>query len=263
MRNVFRQTAVVACLVAVCSFARAQEQPGASNPWAAVTRVNVHPGQVGEFEDYLKKIQAARTKIGLPHEAIVYQVALGGSPFTYHSLTPFTTWEQMDAFPSVPATLTKAYGEVEGTRILKAGRSAIADVTIEIYRFRLDLSTNAKPGAAPSPFVSLTVTEHHGEMLGTYLRLLGKIKKAEEQDANAPPVLRYVIVNGEAPITVAARPSATLAERAKWPNQTQVLRKVYGEGEQQDMGDTITKSIAKRSSVVLAYRPDLSKVSKP
>lgn len=261
MRNVFRQTAVVACLVAVCSFARAQDQ-GASNPWLNVTRVNVHPGQVGDFEDYLKKIQAARTKIGLPHEAIVYQTVMGGSPFTYHSVTPFTSWEQMDAFPSVLATLTKALGEIEAAKLLKVGRSAIADVTIEIYRFRLDLSTNAKP-APPSPFVSLTITEHHGETLGTYLRLLGKIKKAEEQEANHPPVLRYVLVNGEGPITVAARPSSTLAERGNWPNQTQVLRKVYGEGEQQDMGDTITKTIAKRSSVILAFRPDLSKVAKP
>lgn len=262
MRNVFRQTAVVACLAAVCSFARAQEQPAASNPWAHVTRVNVHPGQVGDFEDYVKKIQAARTKIGLPHEALVYQVAMGGSPFTYHSITPFTSWEQMDAFPSVPATLAKAYGDVEAAKMLKVGRSAIADVTIEVYTFRLDLSTHAKPGAPPSPFVSLTITEHHGATLASYLRLVGKIKKAEEQDANAPPVLRYVIVNGDAPITVAARPSATLAERAKWPNQTQVLRKAYGEGEQQEMNDLITKSIAKRSSVVLAFRPDLSKVNK-
>ena len=263
MRNVFRQTAVLACLVSVCSFARAQEQPGASNPWAHVTRVTVHPGQVAEFEDYVKKIQAGRTKLGLPHQSIAYQTVLGGSPFIYHFVTPFMGWEEIDALPSVPAIVTKAYGEVEGAKISKAGRSAVAEVIIEVYRLRLDLSTNAKPGAPPSPFVSLTITEHHGATLASYLRLLGKIKKAEEQDANAPPVFRYVIVNGEAPITVAARSSATLAERAKWPNQTQILRNVYGEGEQQEMNDLIAKSIAKRTSPVLAYRPDLSKVSKP
>lgn len=263
MQNVFRQTAFVVCLAALGSVARAQEQPVASNPWVHLTQVTVNPGSVMEFEDYVKKIQAGRVKLGLPHESVAYQTVLGGSPFVYDFLTLFGGWGEIDSLPSVPAIVIKAYGEVEGAKILKAGRGAIADVRIEVYRLRLDLSTNPKPGAPPSPFATLTITEHHGETLGSYLRLLGKIKKAEEQDANAPTVLRYVLANGDGAVTVAARPSSTLAERDKWPNQGQILRKVYGEGEQQDMNDTISKSIAKRSSIVVAYRPDLSRLNKP
>lgn len=263
MRNVFRQTAVVVSFAAVCSLARAQEQPAAANPWVHLTHVTVNPGSVMEFEDYVKKIQAGRVKLGLPHESIAYQTLLGGSPFVYHFLTPFAGWGEIDAMPSVPGIATKAYGEVEGGRILKAGRSAIADVRIEVHRLRLDLSTHAKPAAPPSPFATLTISEHNGATLGGYLRLLAKVKKAEEQDANAPTVLRYVLTNGDGAVTVAARLSKTLAERAKWPNQGDVLRKAYGEGEQQDMNDTIAKSVTKRSTVVVAYRPDLSRVNTP
>ena len=260
MKNLFRKMAIVACVVSVGSVSRAQEPSAPPNPWSHVTRVNVHPGQVGDFEDYVKKIQAARTKLGLPHDAMIYQVAMGGSPFTYYSITPFMTWEEMDAFPSVAATVTKAYGEVEGARILKAGRSTIADATIEVYRLRLDLSSNPKAGAPPSPFVALTISELNREGAAAYQRILGKIKKAEEQDANGPTVLRYVMSLGDGMVTVAARPASTLAERAKAPNQGDVLDKFYGVDENRDMNDAITKAVVKRSTPILAYRPDLSRV---
>jgi hypothetical protein len=262
MRKFFRLSTILACVLAVSSIARGQGQPTPSNPWIHVTRVDVQPGAVAEFEDYIKKIQAGRAKLGLPNPVTTYQTVMGGNTYHYEFVLPFVTWNEMDANPSIASIVTKAYGEVEGAKILKAGRSTIQAVTVEVYRVRLDLSTNVKAGAPPDPFVTLTVTEHHGETLPDYIRLLGKIKKAEEQDPSNPTVLRYVLNLGEGSVTVAARGSKTLAERTTFPNQAQILTKVYGEADARDMNELITKTIAKRSTVVLAYRPDLSSPGK-
>ena len=262
MRNVFRHAALFVALAAMGSAALAQEPAAIANPWAQVSKVTVHPGAFAEFEDYIKKLNSGRTKLGLPQQVFTWQLALGGSPFEYHIVAPFDRWEEMDAAPTVPAIATKAYGEVDGAKLLKVGRSAIAAIETEVFRLRLDLSTNAKLGPPPK-LVSVTRTEHNRDTAASYLRLLAKIKKAEEQDSNAPPVFRYVLAFGDGLVTLAVRPSETHAERGKWPNQTQVLRKAYGEAEQLEMSEAFTKSIAKRSTVVFAYRPDLSKVSAP
>lgn len=263
MQTGIRRTTVLVCMLAVCSVGSLQGQAPSDNPWAQVTRVTVHPGAAAEFEDYVKKIQAGRVKLGLPNAVIAYQVALGGNPYEYNFIMPFAKWEEVDANPSIPAILMKAYGEVEGAKILKAGRSATQEVNVEVYRVRLDLSTNVKAGTPPaSKFVTLTVTEHHAETIGGYMRLLGKIKKAEEQNTSAQTVIRYVLNTGEGAVTVAARSSDTLAERGAGPGQGDVLQKFYGAAEAADMNELINKTIVRRSTVVLAHRSDLSSPGK-
>ncbi|MGQ0735892.1 MAG: hypothetical protein ACT4QD_19835 [Acidobacteriota bacterium] len=262
MREHIRRSAFVVCLLAMVVPLWGQAPP-ASNPWVQVTTVTVIPGASMEFEDYAKKIQAARTKLALPNAINVYQTMLGGNTMTYAFLVAFTDWAALDATPTIPALLAKAFGDAEGAKILKAGRSAISQVMNEVYQLRLDLSTKAKLEMPPAPFATLTVTEHHREAFGTYLRILGKIKGAEEQDPAAPTVLRYVLANGEGVRTIAARPSRTLAERGAWPNQGAVMVKAFGQGEWTDMSETIERSIASRSSVVVAHRPDLSTPANP
>ena len=65
----------------------------------------------------------------------------------YHFVMPFTKWEELDANPSIPAILSKAYGEIEGSKILKAGRSALAEVVVEVYQTRRGGSHIARPSA--------------------------------------------------------------------------------------------------------------------
>jgi hypothetical protein len=228
-----------------------------------VAKVRVNPAAVAEYEDFIKKVNAGRVKLGRPEQVYAWQVALGGSPFEYHFVLPFNGWDEIDALPGPAEIVTKAYGEAEAAKLLKIWRGAIAEVTLEAHRLRLDLSTNAKLGGPTPKFVSITRTEHDRDTAGAYLRLLAKVKKAEEQDANAFPVFRYVQTygSGEGLVTFAVRPFDKHVERAKWPNQAQVLRKAYGEAEQLEMSEAFTKSIVKRSVVVFAYRPDLSRVS--
>jgi hypothetical protein len=98
--------------------------------------------------------------------------------------------------------------------------------------------------------------------MAAYMRLLGKIRKAEEQDPNTPTVLRYQLALGEGAVTIASRGSKTLAERMTFPNQTTMLTKAYGDAEAAEMSDLIIKTIKKRTTVVLAYRADLSTPAK-
>lgn len=260
MKNILRTITAAAFMCSFIPVTRAQA-PTAANPLAQVTKVMVHPSGVTDFEDFVKKIQAGRTKNGMTGPMYVFQTMLGGSPYEYHVLTPANDWAAVDAMPSVTATLMKAYGDVEGARILKAGRSAIDTVSMEVYTLRLDLSTNVKAGAEPMPLTRLTITELNPAAVAGYSRILAKIKKAEEMDPSAPTVLRYALNLGVGAVAVAARPVASLAGGG--PDQGEMMRKAFGNEEWRLMSEEIARGIVKRSSVVLAYRPDLSSTARP
>ena len=108
--------------LSVSQVAAAQGQPA---QFVQVTAVSVKLGMQGEFEDYVKKIVAGLTKINSLQRISANQVTLGGSPTTYFFSTPFEKWADEDLFDSIPQTLIKAYGEVEGPRILKTGRASV------------------------------------------------------------------------------------------------------------------------------------------
>jgi hypothetical protein len=99
----------LACVLAMFAPIAAQSPPPAN--YVAVTTIKVRPAAVADFEEYLKKLNAAGLKIGLKVRADTYQTVQGGSPFQYDVVQGFATLEELGAVPSVPAMLTKAHGE--------------------------------------------------------------------------------------------------------------------------------------------------------
>ncbi len=69
----------VACVLALFAPIVAQTPPPAT--YVSVATIKVKPAAVADFEDYLKKVQAAGLKIGLKVRSDTYQVVQGGSPF--------------------------------------------------------------------------------------------------------------------------------------------------------------------------------------
>ena len=231
------------------------------NPWIQVATVSVRPGSVSEYEDALKKLRAGAAKVAASQQVRAYQMAFGGSTYTYFHVTPFDSWRDADAHLTTPEILTKAYGDMEAARLLKLLRGAVESRHTEVFRVLLNLSTNVKLPFAPKKYVSVLRSDLHAGAAPAYMRYLAKIKSAEEKDPASPMVIREGLAYGEGAAVLAVRFSDTMGERAAWPNQAEVLRKAYGEEEAREMTEVGVRSVAKRTQYVLVYRPDLSSPS--
>lgn len=250
------------CSVVFHGMAEAQTQAPSDLPqFLQVITVKVKPANLADYEDYVKKVVAAAVKIGAPQRIVLYQAVMGAPLGTYMASTPFSKWDEVDTWPSIPVMLNKAYGDLEGTKILKAGRAAIDSAETDVYSTLTDLSTNPRTYDPPTAFVSVTRTELNPDMAPTYNLMLGKIKKAEEGTPNAPTVIRRTMIEGPAYVTIASRYFNKFAERSvAVPSQADVLRKAYGDEEARQMNETTRRATARRETWVLAYRADLSKL---
>jgi hypothetical protein len=252
----------LACVSVIQGRAEAQMQGSSDIPrYLQVITVKVKPAAIAEYEDYVKKIIAAAVKVGAPQRVVVYQVVMGAPSATFMASTPFGKWDDVDTWPSIPAMLNKAYGELEGAKILKAGRATIDSSETDVYSALTDLSTNPRTYDPPTAFVSITRTELKPDMAPAYNLILARIRKAEEANPNAPTVIRRTMIEGQANVTIASRYFNKFAERSTVPNQGDVLRKAYGDEEARQINETSRGATARRDTWVLAYRADLSKLT--
>ncbi len=250
------------CSVVFQGRAVAQTPPASDLPqFLQVITVKVKPAAIADYEDYVKKIIAAAVKVGAPQRVVIYQAVMGAPSGTFLASTPFSKWDEVDTWPSIPAMLNKAYGDLEGPKILKAGRATIDSSETDVYRTRTDLSTNPKVYDTPTAFVAVTRTELKPEMASAYVLMLQKIKKAEEATPNTPTAIRRGIIEGPGNVTIASRYFNKFAERSAGVNQGDLLTKFYGDEEARQMNETISHAVAKRETWVLAYRADLSKLT--
>lgn len=256
MRLFIRVAPAVAFLLILGLPAAAQNQPV---EFIQVISTTVRPEAVTEYEDYVKKIIAGSDKIGTAQRVLAYQVGLGGSPYTYHFVIPFAKWEELDSFVPIPQILSRAYGEVEGARILKSGRAAIERSESAVYRHMRNLSTRPRVNDPPSPFIMLVRTEIEPQMSASYERYLAKLKAAQEQESNTRSVNRSVSVLGPATVYLGANFFSKHAERDGWTAVPDLMRKAYGETEGPELTESSLRAVRKREIYILSHRPDLSR----
>src|SRR5713226_1267905 len=200
------------------SLALTQGQPGQPAEFIEVITSTVRPGAVSEYEDFVKKVVAGANKINASARWSAYQVGLGGPGYTYSIALPFRKWGDMDAWTSVSQILSKAYGEAEGTRILKAGRVSIERSETAAYRLLPELSTRPKVFDPPAAFLQLFVTDVEPAMVSTWEDYLARLKAAQEKSPQAPTSIRRVAVEGASNTYVTAAPFNSYAERDSWPS---------------------------------------------
>lgn len=241
------------------SLAAAQAQPDQPAEFLQVITTTVRSGAVTEYEDFVKKITAGANKVGAPQRWFTSQLALGGPQFTYSIVLPFSKWGEVDAWTSVPQILSKAYGEAEGAKILKAGRAAIERSETAVYRLLPDLSTRPKVFDPPAAFVQLFVTDVEPAMVPAWEIYLARLKAAQEGAPQAPTAIRRVAVQGAANTYVTAVPFSSYAERDSWPGTPAVLREAYGEADARSLNETRLRCTRNARLLVLAYRPELSR----
>ena len=248
----------LAGLVAVTGATVSAQTPPPAE-YVTVASVKVKPAAAADFEDYLKKVNAAGLKIGLKIRADTYQVVQGGSPFEYNVVSGFQTLAELGAVPGVPAILTKALGDAEGGKIMRAGRTAIESVEFTTLRYLADISTKPRLPIA-SPFFQLVQVEIDPQLGAEYADYLRKTKAAGDKFAGAPTTLRHVNTFGPAFAYLSAQPFNTWAEREKWPAPQAAMTAAFGEAEAAKLGAVNTRAVRSRNIRIVAHRPDLSRI---
>ncbi len=256
MKGAERMALCLAGSLLLGALAQAQTQPS----YVHTILVKVKPSSVSEFEDYVKKVNAAFTKVGSSQIVYAAQLQTGGPNFTYLFTSPFSSYEEMGKWSSIPEMLMKAHGDVEGGKLLKAGRSAIESSETWVARTQMDLSTNPKPlDLTATPFVRLLRTHVDPSMALAYEDYLAKVKAAQEKASGFPSVIRRVTALGEASLYLSATFVSSLSDLDRIPNQAELMVKAYGK----EGAETITRSgnsaVRSREVWLLRYRPDLSR----
>lgn len=247
----------IAFAMAVAGAAQAQSQP---KQFVNVLTVHAKPEGAVDYEAFIKKVMAASEKAGQNQRVVTYQVTTGGPGYTYMILTYFDKWAETDGLLTVPQILTKALGEVEGGRALRAGRTNIQSTESVVYRLLPELCTRPKAYDPPPDHLLLIRTWVKPAMSREWETVIGRYKAASEQMAEAPSAIRRVSMAGESNVYVTSSPFAKAAERDSWPTFLDVLKKAYGEEEARSLDQQRRNSIERSETSILTFRPDLSRL---
>src|SRR5260370_7521557 len=90
--------AVVLVLVwSVVAQAQAQNKPA---QFVQLTITTVRPSAINDYEDFVKKLNAARDKTPGSPRVLVYAVNLGGPAFPFYTHTDREKWPDRETFPT-------------------------------------------------------------------------------------------------------------------------------------------------------------------
>jgi len=250
--------AVVLVLVwSVAAQAQAQNKPA---QFLQLTITTVRPSAINDYEEFVKKVNAARDKTAGSPAQLVYAVNLGGPAFTFYTITQWEKWAEREKFPNVGQMLTKVYGQAETARLQKLQRDAIVQQRSEVFVYNADASLNPKAVDPPPEFINLQRNELIPELAGAYGAALAKLKNAEEKAGDKRIIIRRNAIQGAGFVTYQAVLFSKLSDRdVQNPNAGDSLRKIYGNAEATQVQDILNRAIRNRQQIFLAYRGDLSK----
>ena len=249
---------IVLCLLVFTVLAQAQA-PSKPPQFLQITTVTVRPAAVPDYEDFLKKLNAARDKTPGAQRVMTYAVNLGGPGFRYLLLTPFEKFADREKFPNGGEMLAKVYGQAEANRLQKVQRDSITQQRTEVFAYQADASTNPKAFDPASPFLQLQRNELVPEMNGEYATYMRKVKIAQEKAGDTRNITRRNSAYGTGYTSIAITHFAKLSDRdATNPNLGEALRKAFGDAEAAQLQSIADKSIRNRQTLFLNYRADLS-----
>lgn len=257
-----KRLAAVAAVLALVLFVSLLAPITAQAPvpeYITVITAKAHPGRYADFEDYIKKLNAAAAKIGNKTRVDAYQFVQGASIYQYDFVTAVPTLALLDTEPGTQALLIKAYGEAEARKVLVAGRAAIQEAVSQVMRVRPELSSKAAD-ATGSPYFQLVRVEIDPAMTTQYEDYLAKIKVARDKDSRSTMLVRFTPLFGQAFVYFTALPFTTFAERGKWLTPAQYLTNEFGESTARSLIDTQQRAVKRQDVWVVAWRRDLSRI---
>jgi len=249
----------VLCLLAFSVVAQAQAGNKPSQ-FVQLTITTIKPSAINDYEEFTKKVNAARDKTAGSPAQLVYAVNLGGPAFTFYTFTQWDKWADREKFPNAVQMLTKVYGQAEATKLQKMALDAIVQVRSEVYAYNAAASLNAKVFDPPAAFINFQRNELVPELAGAYGTALAKLKNAEEKAGDKRTIIRRNSVQGTGFVSYQVVQFAKLSDRdAQNPNAGDALRQIYGNAEATQVQDILNRAIRNRQQIFLAYRGDLSK----
>ena len=258
MRNLRTFAAGIFCVLAFSPLAQAQTQTKPVQ-FVQLTVTTIRPAAVADYEDFLKKLNAARDKTPGAPAVLTYAVNLGGPGFTYYAFTGFEKWADRDKFPNFGDMMTKVYGQAEATRLQKVQRDSVTQTGSEVFAYTADASLNPKNNDPPAAFMNLQRNELQPEMAAAYASAMTKIKTAQEKAGDKRTIIRRNSVQGLGFTNYAVTLIDKLSDRdVPNPNLGESLRKLYGDSEAAQIQDVANRGIRNRQQIFLNYRADLS-----
>lgn len=254
------------CIVAASVLVPTQmalAQGGGAVRFQQMVEISVKPGQELVFENYLKKLVAAADKTAAKMTWTTYIVSLGKPGATYRVALGFNAWADRDAWTSVPAMVTKAYGQQEAERLMKEGGSATEQSVTEVWENLPALSANAggAPGATPPNFVRVQITRVQPAMSSAYEAMVAKFKPAYEAAASKPVIGRSVMRMGPfSGYTYRRTQQFSKMSDLDAPSGIELLQKHFG-AQFPPMIDELNKMVTFRQEFISTRRPDLSRAA--
>jgi hypothetical protein len=252
---------VLALVVGVVALLVVQAQaPNKPAQFLQLTITTVRPSAINDYEEFVKKLNAARDKTAGSPRVLVYAVNLGGPAFTFYTLTEWEKWADREKFPNGGQMLTKVYGQAEAARLQKLQRDAIVQQRSEVFAYDANASLNPRLVDPPAAFINLQRNELVPELAGAYGAARAKLKNAEEKAGDKRTIIRRNAIQGAGFVSYQAVVISKLSDRdVQNPNGGDSLRKIYGNAEATQVQDILNRAVRNRQQVFLAYRPDLSK----
>jgi len=255
-----RALAVAVVLVLVLGVVTQAQQQNKPAQFLQLTITTVRPSGVNDYEEFIKKANAARDKTAGSPAQTVYVANLGGSPFTYYTFTQWEKWADREKFPNFGQMMTKVYGQAEAVRLQKAQREAIVNLRTEVFALDMNASLNPRVFDPPAAFINLQRTELQPQLAAAFASALAKLKNAEEKAGDKRAIIRRNSIQGEAFVRYQAVQMMKLSDRdIQNPNAGDMMRKLYGDAETAQIQDTLNRAIKTRQQIFLGYRGDLSK----
>ena len=150
-----RALAIAVVLVLVWGVVAQAQQQNKPAQFLQLTITTVRGLAVNDYEEFVKKVNAARDKTPGSPAQIIYAVNLGGPAFTYYTVTQWEKWADRDKFPNFVQMLTKVYSEAETARLQKMQRDAIVQQRTEVFALDAIASLNPKVFDPPAAFINL------------------------------------------------------------------------------------------------------------
>ena len=88
---------VLVLVLGLMAQAQAQNKPA---QFVQLTITTVRPSAINDYEDFVKKLNAARDKTPGSPRVLVYAVNLGGPAFTFYTIIEWEKWADREKFPN-------------------------------------------------------------------------------------------------------------------------------------------------------------------
>src|SRR5436305_15000666 len=109
---------IVAVVLVVLAWSLVAQTQAQNKPaqFLQLTITTVKPSAINDYEEFVKKLNAARDKTPGSPAVSVYAVNLGGPAFTFYTVSECESWAEREKFPNGGQILRQLYGDADAAR---------------------------------------------------------------------------------------------------------------------------------------------------